>query len=115
MENQAVQEEEHNAVLYVAMELSRRNWRVGFSDGKMAKIREVTIEAGDLERLRSEIEKAKKKWSLSESVGVRSCYEAGREGFWVHRALTEMGIVSRPRKFGTVFELDLFRAQRSER
>jgi transposase len=92
MENQAVQEEEHNAVLYVAMELSRRNWRVGFSDGKMAKIREVTIEAGDLERLRSEIEKAKKKWSLSESVGVRSCYEAGREGFWVHRALTEMGI-----------------------
>src|SRR5215468_354338 len=92
MENQAVLVEEHSAVLYVALELSRKNWKVGFSDGKMPKIREVTIEAGDLEKLRSEIEKAKKKFELCGSVGVRSCYEAGREGFWVHRALTGVGI-----------------------
>lgn len=92
MENQAVQVEEHSANLYVALELSRKNWKVGFSDGKTPKIREVTIEAGDMERFRSEIEKAKKKFGLCESVRVRSCYEAGREGFWVHRALTGMGI-----------------------
>lgn len=92
MENQAVQIEEHSAVLYVALELSRKNWKVGFSDGKMPKIREVTIEAGDLEKFRGEIEKAKKKFELCGSVRVRSCYEAGREGFWVHRALTGMGI-----------------------
>lgn len=92
MENQAVLVEEHSAVLYVALELSRKNWKVGFSDGRMPKIREVTIEAGDLERFRSEIEKTKKKFELVGSVRVRSCYEAGREGFWVHRALTGMGI-----------------------
>ena len=92
MENQAVLVEEHSAVLYVALELSRKNWKVGFSDGKMPKIREVTIEAGELEKLRGEIEKAKKKFELCGSVRVRSCYEAGREGFWVHRALTGMGI-----------------------
>src|SRR5262249_22477498 len=51
-----------------------------------------TIEAGDLERFRSEIEKAKKKFGLVGSVRVRSCYEAGREGFWVDRALRGMGI-----------------------
>jgi len=92
MENQAVLSEEHSAVLYMALELSRKKWKVGFSDGKMPKIREVTIDAGDLERLRSELSKAKEKLSLAESVQVRSCYEAGREGFWVHRALTGMGI-----------------------
>jgi transposase len=92
MKNQAVPVEEHSAVLYVALELSRKNWKVGFSDGKMPKIRQVTIEAGDLERLRSEIEKAKKRFAQFESARVRSCYEAGREGFWVHRALTGMGI-----------------------
>lgn len=92
MENQAVLVEEHSAVLYVALELSRKNWKVGFSDGRMPKIREVTIDAGDLERFRSEIEKAKKKFGLCESVRVRSCYEAGREGFWVDRALRAMGI-----------------------
>jgi len=92
MKNQAVLVEENNAVLYVALELSRKKWKVGLSDGKMPQIREVTIDAGDLERLRSESEKAKKKFGLSESVVARSCYEAGREGFWVHRALAEMGL-----------------------
>lgn len=92
MKNQAVPVEEHSAVLYVALELSRKNWKVGFSDAKIPNIRQVTIDAGDLERLRTEIEKAKKKFGLEGSARVRSCYEAGREGFWVHRALTGMGI-----------------------
>ena len=50
MENQAVPVNENNAdYLYLAIELSRKNWKLGFSDGKKAQIRQVTIEAGDLE------------------------------------------------------------------
>jgi transposase len=50
------------------------------------------MESGNLEGLRAEIEKAKRRLGLEESAVVRSCYEAGREGFWLHRALEQMGI-----------------------
>jgi transposase len=93
MENQAVQAREDNAeVLHLAFELSRKNWKLGFSDGRMPQIRQVTIQSGDLQACQKEIEKAKQRFGMKESVHVRSCYEAGREGFWLHRALTEMGI-----------------------
>jgi transposase len=93
MENQAVLEKEHNAeVLYVAFELSRKKWKLGFRDGKTTQVRQVTVNAGDLKACREEIEKAKPRFGLKETVSVRSCYEAGREGFWLHRALTDMGM-----------------------
>jgi len=93
MENQAVPSKENNAeVLSLAFELSRKKWKLGFSDGQQPQIRQVTIDSGDLEGCRKEIEKAKQRFGMKESAVVRSCYEAGREGFWLHRALTEMGI-----------------------
>src|SRR5262247_3228827 len=93
MKNQAVPSKENSAeVLYLAFELSRKNWKLGFSDGKQPQIRQITIDSGDLERCRTEIEKAKQRFGMKETAAVRSCYEAGREGFWLHRALTEMGI-----------------------
>jgi len=93
MENQAVPVREDNAeVLHVAFELSRKKWKLGFSDGRMPQIRQVTIGSGDLEGCRREIEKAKKRFGMKASARVGSCYEAGREGFWLHRGLTEMGV-----------------------
>jgi transposase len=93
MENQAVPAREDNAeVLHLAFELSRKNWKLGFSDGRMPQIRQVTIGSGDLAACRREIEKAKQRFGMKASARVRSCYEAGREGFWLHRALTEMGV-----------------------
>lgn len=93
MENQVALGKESNAgVLYLAFELSQKTWKLGFSDGKTPQIRQVGMEAGRLEVLRQEIEKAKRRFGLDETSMVRSCYEAGREGFWVHRALEGMGI-----------------------
>ena len=93
MENQVALEKENSAIeLYLAFELSRKKWKLGFSDGKVPQIREVSIDARDLRRLQKEIEKAKQRFGLPESARVRSCYEAGREGFWLHRALEQMGI-----------------------
>jgi transposase len=93
MENQVAQGKENNAaILYLAFELSRKKWKLGFSDGKAPQIRQVGIEAGDLEALRQEIQKAKRRFGMDESASVRSCYEAGREGFWLHRAVEGMGI-----------------------
>ena len=93
MENQVAPGTENNAsVLYLAFELSHKKWKLGFNDGKAPQIRQVGIEAGDVEALRQEIQKAKRRFGLDESASVRSCYEAGREGFWLHRALEAVGI-----------------------
>jgi transposase len=50
------------------------------------------ISAGDLDRLAQEIEKAKAKFQICERGSIISCYEAGRDGFWLHRYLCSKGI-----------------------
>jgi hypothetical protein len=50
--------------------------------------------ARNLNQLREEIAKAKQHFGLPAEAAVRSCYEAGRDGFWLHRALTAMGITN---------------------
>lgn len=82
-------------VLFVAFELSWKNWRLGFSTGLGQKAREKSIPARDLARLAEEIETAKRRFKLSEKCRVVSCYEAGRDGFWLHRFLTSAGIDNR--------------------
>lgn len=76
--------------LYMALELSHKKWKLGFSNGE--RIRQVTIEAGDLEALSTQIALAKEKLKLDSACQIRSCYEAGRDGFWIHRHLEAQGI-----------------------
>ena len=45
-------------------------------------------------RLTKAIGRAKQRFGLAESCPVFSCYEAGREGFWLHRLLTQIGVVN---------------------
>jgi transposase len=51
--------------------------------------RRRSIDAGDLLALEQEIEVAKRRFQLAGDTPVKSCYEAGREGFWLHRYLVE--------------------------
>jgi hypothetical protein len=53
-----------------------------------------SMPARDLPRLQAEIAKAKKRFGLPAQTPVRSCYEAGRDGFWLHRQLTAHGVVN---------------------
>jgi transposase len=77
-------------VLYMAMELSDKCWKLVFSDGG-EKRRHETMEAGHRMELVEAIRKAKEKFDLSSEVKVVSCYEAGRDGFWLHRYLVSLG------------------------
>ena len=77
-------------ILYLAMELSNSKWKLFFSNGE--KIRSKSISARDLDSLSKEIEVAKQRFKLNEDVPVISCYEAGRDGFWIHRHLTAIGV-----------------------
>ena len=75
--------------LHLAFELSESKWKLGFSDGKKMRFRSIT--ARDLEHLDEEIEKAKKRFKLRGEIRILSCYEAGRDGFWLHRYLSSCG------------------------
>ncbi|VFN00488.1 MAG: transposase [Candidatus Kentron sp. G] len=76
----------------MAMELSNTKWKLGFSNGN--KNRTVTIVAGDWINLSEQIRRAKEKLGLPEDCQVFSCYEAGRDGFWIHHMLTSCGITN---------------------
>src|SRR5215467_11292727 len=77
--------------LYIAFELSEKNWKLSLSDGVRGPSR-YTVAAGDTASLLECIAKAKARCGLAPQARVRSCYEAGRDGFWLHRWLVEQGI-----------------------
>ncbi len=82
-----------DAILLLAFELGKAKWLLGFGDGK--KIRRRSIDATDEEALLEEIKLVKQKLGLPGDAPVHSCYEAGRDGFWLHRFLVEQGIHNR--------------------
>jgi len=79
-------------LLYLAFELGDTNWKLGFTIGMGQRPRERSIAARDLDALQREIHLAKRRFGLPETAPVLSCYEAGRDGFWLHRYLVEQGI-----------------------
>lgn len=85
---------ESTSVLYLAFELSSKKWKLGFSVGFGQKPRIRTIDAGSLDVLKGEIRAASKRFRLPENCVVVSCYEAGRDGFWLHRFLTTGGVTN---------------------
>lgn len=76
--------------LYLAFDLSHKNWKLAFSDGK--KYRYCSIEGKNLTALSKAIADAKKKFGLPEDCEIFSCFEAGRDGFWLHHHLESLGI-----------------------
>jgi len=87
--------DEYNAIrphLYMAFELSQAEWKLGFTVGFGQQARIRTINARDLGALEHEVKAAKKRFGLSEDTPVLSCYEAGRDGFWIYRFLQVSGI-----------------------
>ena len=81
-----------NRVLHLAFELGNEGWGLGFSTGLGQSPRRRKAEAGDLNGVREEIRTAKKRFGLAKAAAVKSCYEAGRDGFWLHRCLLSEGV-----------------------
>jgi hypothetical protein len=78
--------------LYLAFELGWTSWNLAFTTGMAQKPRLRTIPARDLDGLRREIQRAKRRFSLPDTTPILSCYEAGRDGFWLHRYLGKGGV-----------------------
>ena len=80
--------------LYMAFELSQTKWMLGFTIGFGQRPRLRTIAARDLAALQNEIHLARERFGLGAEVPVISCYEAGRDGFWLHRYLSSVGVTN---------------------
>ena len=78
--------------LYVALELGERKGKIACtpSIGQAPRLRQ--LDARDLPQLMVEIQAAKARFGLAADAPVYTCYEAGRDGVWLHRALTACGI-----------------------
>jgi len=78
--------------LHLAFELGWTQWKLAFTVGHGQKPRQRTIRARDLAALEQEIAKARRRFQLADEAPVVSCYEAGRDGFWLHRYLLGRGV-----------------------
>src|SRR3954454_7224719 len=78
--------------LYIALELGQDKWLLACATQAAEKPRFRGLPARDLSRLDAEIAKAKERFGLPADAPVRTCYEAGRDGFWLQRALSARGI-----------------------
>lgn len=81
--------------LHLAFELGWSEWKLAFTTGHAQPPRLRTLRARDLAGVLREIERAKERFALSADTPVVSCYEAGRDGFWLHRWLMAQGIDNR--------------------
>lgn len=79
------------SALYVALELSDKKWVValGNSAGRVSR---HTVGAGDAKGLLMLIERTRGRMGVCKQAALRCCYEAGRDGFWLHRWLLSQGI-----------------------
>jgi Transposase len=80
--------------LYLAVELGSEEWKLTFATEREARPRVRRVSAGDGRRLMQEIADAKQWFGLTAATAVRSCDEAGRDGFWLHRYLLAQGIAN---------------------
>ena len=78
--------------LYLALELSCSEWKLACASAPADAPRLRALGARDTQALLREIAKAKQRFGLPADAPVCTCYEAGRDGFWLHRALTSQGI-----------------------
>lgn len=77
--------------LYVSLELADKRWRLTASDGTRAVSR-YTVAAGDQAAVLECVRKARQRFGLGADAPVHSCYEAGRDGWWLHRVLRNQGV-----------------------
>ncbi len=81
--------------LYVAFELGKKEWKLAMTSGFGVAPWLRSVVSGDWRGVDQAIAQGRARFGLGAAVPVVSCYEAGRDGFWIHRALQQRGIRNR--------------------
>ncbi len=78
--------------LYLAIELSKQEWKLGFTIGPGQAPRLRSVMGRNLAGVIREIQLARERFGLGKESEVLSCYEAGRDGFYLHRYMHSQGV-----------------------
>ena len=81
--------------LYMALELGKKDWKLAMTSGFGGTPWLRTVAGGDVHAVARALRQGRVRFGLAAQAPVVSCYEAGRDGFWIHRALTQVGIRNR--------------------
>jgi transposase len=80
--------------LYAALELGSKEWWLTMSVTAAATRQRVRVPPGNQDAIHRALTTAKARFGVTADAVVRSCYEAGRDGFWPHRLLTRLGVTN---------------------
>ena len=89
-----------DATLHLAFDLGNTEWTFACTTAVAVAPRVRTMPARDLPRLVAEFEAARRHFGLPATTPIRTCYEAGRDGFWLHRARCECRRTQCDRRLG---------------
>lgn len=78
--------------LYISFELGDKKWHLSIGDGSQRGASRCVVGAGDTAAVATCIAKAGERFKMAAKARVHSCYEAGRDGWWLHRWLTKRGV-----------------------
>jgi len=84
------------STIFVAIELSQKSWLVTLHCPDRDKISRHKLEGGDHAGLLALIDRVRERAArvLGAVPAVVSCYEAGYDGYWLHRLLTAAGVTN---------------------
>ena len=82
---------ESRSDLYMSFELGDKRWQISISDGRRSVSR-YTVAAGHTDAVADCIVKAGARLHTGGRAQVHSCYEAERDGWWLHRWLQRLGV-----------------------
>ena len=77
--------------LYMSFELGDKQSQISIGDGRHSVSR-YTVAAGHTDAVADCIVKAAARFQTGGQAQVHSCYEAGRDGWWLHRWLSDLGV-----------------------
>jgi transposase len=81
--------------LYVAFELGKKDWQLAMTSGFGVAPWLRRVASGDWRGVEQALVQGRRRLGLLAGAPVVSCYEAGRDGFWIHRALAARSICNR--------------------
>jgi transposase len=80
--------------LFVSFELGEGRWALSFTSGFGEQVLRRSVRGRDCEAVAGAIQTMKERLGMSRDARVVSCYEAGRDGFWLHRFLEAHGVAN---------------------
>jgi transposase len=85
------------AVVLVAIELSKTNWLLAVHDPSTSKVSHRRVNGGDADALIALLDRCRRGAAAraAGAVGMECVFEAGYDGFWLQRRLAQAGIVCR--------------------